>query len=58
MRRLGMTFIRRNIGQRLHCGKYALKEYVGCGREAVQLLSWSIEGTRSRTGDVAAQASV
>jgi glycerol-3-phosphate O-acyltransferase len=49
MRRSGTIFIRRNIGDnRLY--KYVLKEYVGYIVEKRFNLSWSIEGTRSRTG--------
>lgn len=49
MRRAGMIFIRRNIaGDPLY--KYVLKEYVGYVVEKRFNLSWSIEGTRSRTG--------
>jgi glycerol-3-phosphate O-acyltransferase len=49
MRRSGVIFIRRNIGaDPLY--KYSLKEYVGYLVEKRFNLSWSIEGTRSRTG--------
>jgi glycerol-3-phosphate O-acyltransferase len=49
MRRSGVIFIRRNIaGDPLY--KYVLKEYVGYIVEKRFNLSWSIEGTRSRTG--------
>ncbi|KMV20992.1 glycerol-3-phosphate acyltransferase [Mycobacterium heckeshornense] len=49
LRRSGVIFIRRNIGDdRLY--KYVLKEYVGYLVEKRFNLSWSIEGTRSRTG--------
>ncbi|QLL05919.1 glycerol-3-phosphate 1-O-acyltransferase [Mycobacterium vicinigordonae] len=49
MRRSGTIFIRRNIGDnKLY--KYVLKEYVGYIVEKRFNLSWSIEGTRSRTG--------
>ncbi len=49
MRRSGVIFIRRNIGNdQLY--KYVLKEYVGYVVEKRFNLSWSIEGTRSRTG--------
>ena len=49
MRRAGVIFIRRNIaGDPLY--KYVLKEYVGYIVEKRFNLSWSIEGTRSRTG--------
>jgi glycerol-3-phosphate O-acyltransferase len=49
MRRSGVIFIRRNIGaDRLY--KYVLKEYVGYIAEKRFNLSWSLEGTRSRTG--------
>ncbi|CAM4249327.1 Glycerol-3-phosphate acyltransferase [Mycobacterium basiliense] len=49
MRRSGMIFIRRNIGDNA-LYKYVLKEYVGYVVEKRFNLSWSIEGTRSRTG--------
>ena len=49
MRRSGMIFIRRNIGDD-PLYKYVLKEYVGYVVEKRFNLSWSIEGTRSRTG--------
>jgi glycerol-3-phosphate O-acyltransferase len=49
MRRSGVIFIRRNIsGDPLY--KYVLKQYVGYIVEKRFNLSWSIEGTRSRTG--------
>jgi glycerol-3-phosphate O-acyltransferase len=49
MRRSGVIFIRRNIGDdQLY--RYVLKEYVGYVVEKRFNLSWSIEGTRSRTG--------
>jgi glycerol-3-phosphate O-acyltransferase len=49
MRRSGVIFIRRSIGgDPLY--KYVLKEYVGYLVEKRFNLSWSIEGTRSRTG--------
>jgi glycerol-3-phosphate O-acyltransferase len=49
MRRSGVIFIRRKIGDdQLY--KYVLKEYVGYLVEKRFNLSWSIEGTRSRTG--------
>jgi glycerol-3-phosphate O-acyltransferase len=49
MRRSGVIFVRRNIGaDPLY--KYALKQYVGYLIEKRFNLSWSIEGTRSRTG--------
>ena len=49
MRRSGVIFIRRNIGaDPLY--KFVLKEYVGYVVEKRFNLSWSIEGTRSRTG--------
>jgi glycerol-3-phosphate O-acyltransferase len=49
MRRSGVIFIRRNIaGDPLY--KYVLQEYVGYIVEKRFNLSWSIEGTRSRTG--------
>ena len=49
MRRAGVIFIRRNIGDD-PLYKYVLKEYVGYVVEKRFNLSWSIEGTRSRTG--------
>jgi glycerol-3-phosphate O-acyltransferase len=49
MRRAGTIFIRRNIGND-PVYKYVLKEYVGYVVEKRFNLSWSIEGTRSRTG--------
>ncbi len=49
MRRSGVIFIRRNIGDD-PLYKYVLKEYVGYVVEKRFNLSWSIEGTRSRTG--------
>jgi len=49
MRRAGTIFIRRNIGDD-PLYKYVLKEYVGYVVEKRFNLSWSIEGTRSRTG--------
>ncbi|MBO0864445.1 MAG: glycerol-3-phosphate 1-O-acyltransferase, partial [Mycobacterium sp.] len=49
MRRSGVIFIRRNIGKD-PLYKYVLKEYVGYVVEKRFNLSWSIEGTRSRTG--------
>jgi glycerol-3-phosphate O-acyltransferase len=49
MRRSGVIFIRRNIGND-PLYKYSLKEYVGYLVEKRFNLSWSIEGTRSRTG--------
>ncbi|WP_343708450.1 glycerol-3-phosphate 1-O-acyltransferase [Mycobacterium sp.] len=48
-RRAGTIFIRRNIGND-PLYKYVLKEYVGYVVEKRFNLSWSIEGTRSRTG--------
>lgn len=48
-RRAGAVFIRRNIGDDA-LYKYVLKEYVGYLVERRANLSWSIEGTRSRTG--------
>ena len=49
LRRSGVIFIRRNIGgDALY--KYVLREYVGYIVEKRFNLSWSIEGTRSRTG--------
>jgi glycerol-3-phosphate O-acyltransferase len=49
MRRSGVIFIRRNIGDD-PLYKYSLKEYIGYLVEKRFNLSWSIEGTRSRTG--------
>jgi len=49
MRRSGTIFIRRNIGDNA-LYKYVLREYVGYIVEKRFNLSWSIEGTRSRTG--------
>jgi glycerol-3-phosphate O-acyltransferase len=49
MRRSGVIFIRRNIGDD-PLYKYVLKEYVGYVVAKRFNLSWSIEGTRSRTG--------
>jgi glycerol-3-phosphate O-acyltransferase len=49
MRRSGVIFIRRNIGDD-PLYKYVLKEFVGYVVEKRFNLSWSIEGTRSRTG--------
>jgi glycerol-3-phosphate O-acyltransferase len=48
-RRSGVIFIRRNIGAN-PLYKYVLREYVGYIVEKRFNLSWSIEGTRSRTG--------
>jgi glycerol-3-phosphate O-acyltransferase len=49
LRRSGVIFIRRHFGDdQLY--KYVLKEYVGYVVEKRFNLSWSIEGTRSRTG--------
>jgi len=48
-RRAGAIFIRRNIGDDA-LYKYVLREYVGYLVERRANLSWSIEGTRSRTG--------
>jgi glycerol-3-phosphate O-acyltransferase len=49
MRRAGTIFIRRDIsGDELY--KYVLKEFVGYIVEKRFNLTWSIEGTRSRTG--------
>src|SRR6201993_2340560 len=48
-RRAGTIFIRRNIGDN-PLYKYVLREYVGYIVEKRFNLSWSIEGTRSRTG--------
>ena len=49
MRRAGVVFIRRTIGDNA-LYKFILKEYVGYLAEKRFNLSWSIEGTRSRTG--------
>src|SRR5690606_36788542 len=49
LRRSGVIFIRRNIGDD-PLYKYVLKEYIGYIVEKRFNLSWSIEGTRSRTG--------
>ncbi|MDD4868349.1 MAG: glycerol-3-phosphate 1-O-acyltransferase, partial [Mycobacterium sp.] len=49
LRRSGVIFIRRNIGDD-PLYKYVLREYVGYLVEKRFNLSWSIEGTRSRTG--------
>jgi glycerol-3-phosphate O-acyltransferase len=49
LRRAGTIFIRRNIGDD-SLYKYVLREYVGYIVEKHFNLSWSIEGTRSRTG--------
>jgi glycerol-3-phosphate O-acyltransferase len=49
LRRAGTIFIRRNIGDD-PLYKYVLHEYVGYIVEKRFNLSWSIEGTRSRTG--------
>jgi glycerol-3-phosphate O-acyltransferase len=48
-RRAGVIFIRRSIGDDA-VYKFVLKEYVGYVLEKRFNLSWSIEGTRSRTG--------
>lgn len=49
MRRSGVIFIRRNISDD-PLYRYVLKEYVGYVIEKRFNLSWSIEGTRSRSG--------
>lgn len=49
MRRAGVIFIRRKVGSD-PLYKLILKEYVGYLAEKRFNLSWSIEGTRSRTG--------
>ena len=49
MRRAGVIFVRRNIGDNA-LYRYILKEYVGYLAEKRFNLMWSIEGTRSRTG--------
>ena len=48
MRRSGAIFIRRKLDDPLY--KYVLREFVGYIVEKRFNLSWSIEGTRSRTG--------
>ena len=48
MRRSGVIFIRRKLDDPLY--KYVLREFVGYIVEKRFNLSWSIEGTRSRTG--------
>jgi glycerol-3-phosphate O-acyltransferase len=48
MRRSGVIFIRRKLDDPTY--KYVLKEFVGYIVEKRFNLSWSIEGTRSRTG--------
>jgi glycerol-3-phosphate O-acyltransferase len=49
LRRAGVIFIRRSVGDDA-LYKYVLREYVGYVLEKRFNLSWSIEGTRSRTG--------
>jgi glycerol-3-phosphate O-acyltransferase len=49
LRRGGVIFIRRSLGDD-PLYRYALREYVGYVLEKRFNLSWSIEGTRSRTG--------
>ena len=49
MRRAGVIFIRRSTGDD-PLYKYVLREYVGYVLEKRFNLSWSIEGSRSRTG--------
>jgi glycerol-3-phosphate O-acyltransferase len=49
MRRAGVIFIRRGIGDD-PLYKYVLRQYVAYLVEKRFVLSWSIEGTRSRTG--------
>ncbi len=49
MRRAGVIFIRRSTGED-PLYRYVLHEYVGYVLEKRFNLSWSIEGTRSRTG--------
>ena len=49
LRRAGVIFIRRSTGDD-PVYKYVLREYVGYVLEKRFNLSWSIEGTRSRTG--------
>ncbi len=48
MRRSGVIFIRRKLDDPLY--KYVLRQFVGYLVEKRFNLSWSIEGTRSRTG--------
>ncbi|PEG33276.1 glycerol-3-phosphate acyltransferase [Mycolicibacterium agri] len=48
MRRAGVIFIRRKLDDPLY--KYVLRQFVGYIVEKRFNLSWSIEGTRSRTG--------
>ncbi len=48
MRRSGVIFIRRKLNDPLY--KYVLREFVGYIVEKRFNLTWSIEGTRSRTG--------
>lgn len=48
LRRSGVIFIRRKLDDPLY--KYVLREFVGYIVEKRFNLSWSIEGTRSRTG--------
>ncbi len=48
MRRSGVIFIRRKLDDPLY--KYVLRQFVGYIVEKRFNLSWSIEGTRSRTG--------
>jgi glycerol-3-phosphate O-acyltransferase len=48
LRRSGVIFIRRRLDDPLY--KYVLREFVGYIVEKRFNLSWSIEGTRSRTG--------
>jgi glycerol-3-phosphate O-acyltransferase len=50
LRRSGVIFIRRGAGGSEPLYKYSLKEYVGYLVAKKFNLSWSIEGTRSRTG--------
>ncbi len=49
MRRAGVIFIRRSLGDD-PLYRYVLRQYVGYVIEKRFNLSWSIEGTRSRTG--------
>jgi glycerol-3-phosphate O-acyltransferase len=49
LRRSGVIFIRRNVAED-PVYKYVLRQYVGYIVEKRFNLSWSIEGTRSRTG--------
>ena len=50
MRRSGVIFLRRKLDDPLY--KYVLRQFVGYIVEKRFNLSWSIEGTRSRTGGI------